>query len=66
VTPRAALGFLTLCPSAAPRCPRSSFRARRGVALFHRALGGATGDTSGSLTKVVEGACYAVVVAMWT
>ena len=36
-----------------------------GVALFRRTLGGATGDTFGALTKVVELACYAALVAMW-
>jgi cobalamin synthase len=35
------------------------------VALFRRTLGGATGDTFGALTKVVELACYAALVAMW-
>ena len=36
-----------------------------GVALFRRTLGGATGDTFGALTKVVELACYAALAAMW-
>jgi cobalamin synthase len=35
------------------------------VPLFRRALGGATGDTFGALTKVVELGCYAALVAMW-
>jgi cobalamin synthase len=35
------------------------------VPLFRRALGGATGDTFGALTKVAELACYAALVAMW-
>jgi cobalamin synthase len=36
------------------------------VLLFRRALGGATGDTFGALTKVVEVGCYAALVAMWS
>jgi adenosylcobinamide-GDP ribazoletransferase len=36
------------------------------VALFRRTLGGATGDTFGALTKVVELACYAALVAVWS
>jgi adenosylcobinamide-GDP ribazoletransferase len=35
------------------------------VPVVHRTLGGATGDTFGALTKVVELACYAALVAMW-
>ena len=35
------------------------------VPLFRRTLGGETGDTFGALTKVVELACYAALVAMW-
>ena len=35
------------------------------VAVFRRTLGGSTGDTFGALTKVVELACYAALVAMW-
>jgi adenosylcobinamide-GDP ribazoletransferase len=35
------------------------------VPVFRRSLGGATGDTFGALTKVVELACYAALVAMW-
>ncbi len=35
------------------------------IPLLRRALGGATGDTFGALTKVVELACYAALVAMW-
>jgi adenosylcobinamide-GDP ribazoletransferase len=36
-----------------------------GVALFRRSLGGATGDTFGALTKLVELGCYAALVAVW-
>jgi adenosylcobinamide-GDP ribazoletransferase len=35
------------------------------VPVFRRTLGGATGDTFGALTKVVELGCYAALVAMW-
>ena len=35
------------------------------VPFFRHTLGGATGDTFGALTKVVELACYAALVAMW-
>jgi adenosylcobinamide-GDP ribazoletransferase len=35
------------------------------VPLLRRTLGGATGDTFGALTKVVELACYAALVAVW-
>ncbi len=37
-----------------------------GVAVFRRTLGGATGDTFGALTKVVELGCYAALVAVWS
>jgi adenosylcobinamide-GDP ribazoletransferase len=37
-----------------------------GVLLFRRSLGGATGDTFGALSKVVELGCYAALVAMWS
>ena len=36
------------------------------VPLFRRTHGGATGDTFGALTKVVELACYAALVAVWS
>jgi adenosylcobinamide-GDP ribazoletransferase len=36
------------------------------VPFFRRTLGGATGDTFGALTKVVELACYAALVAVWS
>jgi adenosylcobinamide-GDP ribazoletransferase len=36
------------------------------VPVFRRTLGGATGDTFGALTKVVELACYAALVAAWS
>jgi cobalamin synthase len=35
------------------------------VPVLRHTLGGATGDTFGALTKVVELACYAALVAMW-
>jgi adenosylcobinamide-GDP ribazoletransferase len=35
------------------------------VPVFRRTLGGATGDTFGALTKVVELGCYAALVAVW-
>jgi adenosylcobinamide-GDP ribazoletransferase len=37
-----------------------------GALLFRRTLGGATGDTFGALTKVVELGCYAALVAVWS
>jgi adenosylcobinamide-GDP ribazoletransferase len=36
------------------------------VPLLRRTLGGATGDTFGALTKVVELGCYAALVAVWS
>jgi adenosylcobinamide-GDP ribazoletransferase len=36
------------------------------VPLFRATLGGATGDTFGALTKVVELGCYAALVAVWS
>jgi adenosylcobinamide-GDP ribazoletransferase len=37
-----------------------------GIVVFRRTLGGATGDTFGALTKVVELGCYAALVAVWS
>jgi cobalamin synthase len=36
------------------------------IPLFRATLGGATGDTFGALTKVVELGCYAALVAVWS
>ena len=54
-----------LLPPASARLVLLALLTLAAVPLFRRTLGGATGDTFGALTKVVELACYAALVAMW-